>query len=115
MYKYVEEKTGVCFRSKNLREYVEDCSEVWLLFDSAQKLYREDCVDFWEDVVKQKNAKPFGEKTKVIVVVFASYYPTNENTSPVVLASQKRLGFSDLLMTEDEARALFKRRCMFPD
>lgn len=114
LYKYVKEKTGVCFDNKTLGKELKDCSEVWLLFDDAQKLYLESCDDFWEDVVKEKKRKPFGEKTTVIVVVFATYYLSHEKSSPVFFKNQARLRFSDLLLSKDEARSLFERRCIYP-
>ncbi|CAB9524326.1 unknown protein [Seminavis robusta] len=114
LYEYVKEKTGVCFDNKTLGEEVKDCSEVWLLFDDAQKLYLESCDDFWEDVVKEKQRKPFGEKTTVIVVVFATYYLSHEKSSPVCFKNQARLRLSDLLLSKDEARSLFERRCVYP-
>lgn len=114
LYEYVREKTGVCFDNNTLGKELKDCSEVWLLFDDAQKLYLKSCDNFWEDVVKEKKMKPFGKETTVIVVVFATYYLSNEESSPVCFRNQARLGFSDLLLSKDEARSLFKCRFMHP-
>jgi hypothetical protein len=48
-------------------------SEVWLLFDDAQKLYGAQFNDFWQDVVKTRTSIGFGHQTKVVIVVSATF------------------------------------------
>lgn len=114
LFDYVDKKTGVSFENKTLATNLKGCSEVWLLFDDAQRLYGDEFQSFWEDVVKQKSKEPFGKKTKVIVVVFATYYLSTTTDSPAVFRNEQRLGVADLLLKNDEAAELYRRRCMYP-
>jgi len=116
LFNYVDEKTGVSFEKGTLDAESKGCSEVWLLFDDAHRLYPERFSNFWEHVVKRKEEiqKVFGE-TRILIVVFATYYLSNAKESPVCFRNQNRLAFSDLLMSEEEANLLYERRCMRPE
>mmetsp|Transcript_41206 Transcript_41206/g.46035 ORF Transcript_41206/g.46035 Transcript_41206/m.46035 type:complete len:217 (+) Transcript_41206:182-832(+) len=64
LFEYVAKNTGVCLDEYKLTGKARDCSQVWLLFDDAQRLYGSKFFDFWEHVTKQKQAisKAFGKK-----------------------------------------------------
>lgn len=116
LFDYVQKKTEVSLDDFKLSGKSVGRSEVWLLFDDAQRLYGEEFQDFWEHVTKNKQeiSKEFG-KTKVIVVVFATYYLSNASDSPVCFKNEKRLGLIDLRLQKEEARNLYRRRCMHAD
>lgn len=115
LFEYVAKNTGVSLDEYTLEGKSSDCSEVWLLFDDAQRLYGSNFFDFWEHVTKQKQAisKAFG-KRKIIIVVFATYYLSNKSESPVCFRNQNRLELKDLRLEEAEAADLYRRRCMYP-
>lgn len=115
LFDWVDENTGVSFKEGTVNGEAKGCSEVWLLFDDAQRLYADRHTDFWEQVVKrnEENQKAFGETT-VLTVVFATYYLSTKE-SPVCFRNQNRLAFGDLLMSEEEAKRLFELRCMHPE
>lgn len=114
LYDWVRKKTGVCYEEKTIDATMQSNSEVWLLFDDAQRLYGEKFHDFWQDVVKTRGTAPFSGGTRVHVVISATYYLTNEDTSPVALRSQPRIEVEDLLLSQDEARELFSLRFVYP-
>jgi len=62
-----------------------------------------------------KRKEDFGAKTKVVVVILATYYLDNDNDSPVVFQSQPRMGQAELLLKKSEAIVLFRQRCIFPE
>jgi hypothetical protein len=81
-------------------------------------MMRRDCTgrnftDFWEDVVKTRNLKGFGNQTKVIVVVSATYYLSTTSDLPVCFQSEERIGIDDLLLSQSEASAIFKLRSVY--
>lgn len=114
LYDWIRDKIGVCYEEKTLDEKLQSCSEVWLLFDDAQRLYGQKFHEFWQDVGKTRNTIGFAGGTKVVVVVSATYYLTNEDDSPVDLRSQPRIEVEDLLLSEDEANELFGIRFVYP-
>lgn len=113
LFAYIKDRTGVSFENRTLTDNLKDCSEVWLLFDDAHRLYGETFQEFWEDVLKRP--EDFGAKTKVNVVILATHYLDNDDDSPVVFSSQPRIGHTELLLTKSEAIVLFRRRCIFPE
>ena len=115
LFDFVKSKTGVCYEDKALKPELHAFSEVWLLFDDAQKLYGDQFKDFWEDVVKTHTSIGFGHRTKVVVVVSATYYLTTEADSPVSFQTLPRIRMDDLLLSESEASALFNLRSLFPN
>jgi hypothetical protein len=116
LFEYVKVKTGVSLTDYKLSGKSVGRSEVWLLFDDAHKLYGEIYKDFWEHVIKNKQeiSKEFGN-TKIIVVVFATYYLSNTSESPICFKNEKRLGLNDLRLEIEEARHLYRCRCMHTD
>ena len=138
LFDYVRDRIGVSYEEKTLSANLQSYSEVWLLFDDAQKLYGQKFHEFWQDVVKTRNSIGFGKKTttttsadslrsfrrkrrngsdwcaNVIVVVSATYFLTNEDDSPIALRSQPRIEVEDLLLTKDEAKELFEIRFVYP-
>jgi hypothetical protein len=116
LFDYVQHTTGVSLDEFKLSEKSIGRSEVWLLFDDAQKLYGEKFAEFWEHVTKNKQeiSKRFG-KTKIIVVVFATYYLSNASESPICFENEKRLGLNDLRLQKEEALNLYCLRCMHTD
>ena len=81
LFNYVKSRTGVSYGEKALDKELQAYSEVWLLFDDAQRLYGDQFNDFWEDVAKTRATISFGHPTKVIVVVSAAYYLTTQADS----------------------------------
>lgn len=116
LFDYVQQKTGVFLDEFKLSGKSVGSSEVWLLFDDAQRLYGKFFEEFWEHVIKNKQeiSEEFGT-TKIIVVVFATYYLSNVSESPICFKNEKRLGLNDLRLQKEEARNLYRRRCMHTD
>jgi hypothetical protein len=115
LYKWVNERTGVSYYDdRTLKRDLETYSEVWLLFDDAQKLYENKFHDFWEDVVKTRSSIGFGDQTKVVVVVSATYYLTTGADSPVSFQNEQRIGMNALLLSQSEASDLFDLRSLYP-
>lgn len=116
LFDYVQRKTEVSLEDFKLSGKSVGRLEVWLLFDDAQRLYGEKFEEFWEHVTKNKQeiSKEFG-KTKIIVVVFATYYLSNASDSPICFKNEKRLGLIDLWLQKEEARNLYSRCCMHAD
>jgi len=114
LFDFVRSRTGVSYEDKTLTTELQAYSEVWLLFDDAQKLYGDQFNDFWEDVVKTRTSIGFGLRTKVVVVVSATYYLTIEADSPVSFQSEPRVGMYDLLLSASEASDLFNLRSLYP-
>ena len=113
LFDYVVQKTGVSLDDFTLSGKSVGRSEIWLLFDDAQKLYSERFEEFWEHLIKNKHgiSEEFG-KTKIIVVVFATYYLNTASDSPIYFINEARLGRIDLQLQKEEARILYRRRCM---
>ena len=114
LYDFVKERTGVSYKDSTVGGQLNNCSEVWILVDDAQRLYGEKHKTFWEDAVKEKAKGAFGERTKVIVVVAATYYLSNVGDSPVAFMHEPRINLEAMLLSRTEAKDLFNRRCMCP-
>ena len=114
LFDYVQRKTEVSLEDFKLSGKSVGRLEVWLLFDDAQRLYGEKFEEFWVTKNKQEISKEFG-KTKIIVVVFATYYLSNASDSPICFKNEKRLGLIDLWLQKEEARNLYSRCCMHAD
>jgi hypothetical protein len=115
LFDYVWKTHGVCFEHRKIDTKYHGCTEIWLLFDDAQKLYGKKFDPFWEAVVKMRGRK-FSEVShaKVIVMISATYYLNNRSDSPVALRSEASFGIRDLLFTQNEALQAFKLRSARP-
>ena len=114
LFDFVKNKTGVSYEQESLADGLESKSEIWILFDDAQRLYDKKFDPFWEDIVKNDDQERFG-KTRIRVVVAATYYLENNTDSPVAFNVQRRIDVHDLLLQETEAAELFDLRCKYPD
>lgn len=114
LFDYVRDRIGVCYDEKVICDNLQSYSEIWLLFDDAQRLCRQKFHEFWQDVVKTHNSIGFGGGVSVVVVVSATYYLTNEDDYPISLRCQPRIEVEDLLLTQDEAKELFELRFVYP-
>ena len=114
LFDYVKSKTGVSYEEKSLKSELQAFSEIWLFFDDAQRLYGDQFNEFWEDVAKTRATISFGHRTKVIVVVSATYFLTTKTDSPVVLQVAPRITMNDLLLSRKEAGDLFNLRSLYP-
>jgi len=115
LFDFVKSRTGVSYDDKALDAKLQAYSEVWLLFDDAQRLYGDQFNEFWVDVVKTRASIGFGHQTKVVVVVAATYYLTIQADSPVAFQCERRIGIDDLLLSQSEASDLFNLRSFYPD
>ena len=102
------------YKDSTVGDQLNNCSEVWILVDDAQRLYGEKHKTFWEDTVKEKAKGAFEERTKVIVVVAATYYLANVGDSLVAFMHEPRINLEAMLLSRTEAKDLFNRRCMCP-
>jgi len=114
LFDFVKNKTGVSYEQESLADGLKSKSEIWILFDDAQRLYNQKFDAFWEDIVKNRGNERFG-KTKIRVVVAATYYLENKTDSPVAFENERRINVADLLLQKTEAAELFDLRCKYPE